>query len=32
MRHFDNTRAMEPVEPVAELKDNEPAEMFSSGF
>ncbi len=29
--HFDQTRAVEPLEPVAELKDGEPAETFPSG-
>ena len=29
--HFDRTRAVEPLEPVAELKDGEPAETFPSG-
>ena len=29
--HFDQTRAVEPLEPVAEVKDGEPAETFPSG-
>jgi len=30
--HYDLTRAVEPLEPVAELKDTEPAETFPSGI
>lgn len=30
--HFDHTRAVEPLEAVAETKDSEPAETFPSGI
>ncbi|MBW4027024.1 MAG: erythromycin esterase family protein [Acidobacteria bacterium] len=30
--HFDQTRAVEPLEPIAMLKDAEPAETFPSGI
>jgi len=30
--HFDQTRAVEPLEPVADRKDREPAETFPSGI
>lgn len=32
MLHYDTTRAVEPLEPVPEVNNNEPAETFPSGI